>query len=71
MIFNRTVLHMFEFIRSHQKLMQLLLLIFIAPAFVLLGVSGYSTSPDAEALAVVGDYSITQQEFDQAKRSQI
>lgn len=62
---------MFEFIRSHQKLMQLLLLIFIAPAFVLLGVSGYSTSPDAEALAVVGDYSITQQEFDQAKRSQI
>lgn len=62
---------MFEFIRSHQKLMQFMLLIFIAPAFVLLGVSGYSTAPDAEALAVVGEHSITQQEFDQAKRNQI
>lgn len=48
-----------------------MLLIFIAPAFVLLGVSGYSTAPDAEALAVVGEHSITQQEFDQAKRNQI
>ncbi|MDX1668494.1 MAG: SurA N-terminal domain-containing protein [Limnobacter sp.] len=62
---------MFEFIRSHQKLMQVVLLIFIAPAFVLLGVSGYSTAPEADALAVVGDSSITQQEFDQAKRNQI
>lgn len=62
---------MFDFIRAHNKLMQLLLLIFIAPAFVLLGVSGYSTSTEAEALAVVGDHAITQQEFDQVKRNQI
>ncbi|NJM31710.1 MAG: hypothetical protein HC848_00970 [Limnobacter sp.] len=62
---------MFEFIRNHQKLMQFILLIFIAPAFVLLGVSGYDTASNANALAVVGDHPITQEEFDNVKRNQI
>ncbi|MDH4394976.1 MAG: SurA N-terminal domain-containing protein [Limnobacter sp.] len=62
---------MFDFIRNHQKLMQFLLLIFIAPAFVLMGVEGYSTSTQADAYAVVGTHSITQEEFDESKRQRI
>jgi peptidyl-prolyl cis-trans isomerase D len=62
---------MFDFIRNHQKLMQFLLLIFIAPAFVLMGVEGYNTSTKADAYAVVGSHSITQEEFDQSKRNRI
>lgn len=52
--------------------MQFVLLLFIAPAFALFGLEGYNTvSADANALAVVGDHKITQEEFDQAKRAQI
>lgn len=63
---------MFEFIRNNQKIMQFVLLLFIAPAFALFGLEGYNTvSADANALAIVGDYPITQEEFDQVKRERI
>ncbi|MCR2747576.1 SurA N-terminal domain-containing protein [Limnobacter parvus] len=63
---------MFEFIRNNQKIMQFVLLLFIAPAFALFGLEGYSTaSADANALAIVGDYPISQEEFDQVKRERI
>lgn len=63
---------MFEFVRNNQKIMQFVLLLFIAPAFALFGLEGYNTvSADANALAIVGDYPITQEEFDEAKRQRI
>ncbi|HEX4916945.1 MAG TPA: SurA N-terminal domain-containing protein [Limnobacter sp.] len=63
---------MFDFIRNHQKIMQFVLLLFIAPAFALFGLEGYNqVSQDANALAQVGDYAITQEEFDQVKRQRI
>lgn len=63
---------MFEFIRNRQKLMMFVLLLFIAPAFVLLGVDGYNVvDRNANALAKVGDYYITQEEFDANKRERI
>ncbi|RZS42243.1 peptidyl-prolyl cis-trans isomerase D [Limnobacter thiooxidans] len=63
---------MFEFIRNNQKIMQFVLLLFIAPAFALFGLEGYNTvSADANALAIVGDYPISQEEFDEVKRQRI
>jgi len=63
---------MFEFIRNNQKIMQFVLLLFIAPAFALFGLEGYNTvSADANALAIVGDYAISPEEFDQVKRQRI
>jgi peptidyl-prolyl cis-trans isomerase D len=63
---------MFDFVRTHQRLMQLLLLVLIVPSFALIGVSGYSTyvSGDHE-MATVGGHAITQQDFDQARRNQL
>jgi peptidyl-prolyl cis-trans isomerase D len=63
---------MFEFIRNNQKIMQFVLLLFIAPAFALFGLEGYNTAnSNANALAIVGEYAISQEEFDQAKRQRI
>ncbi len=63
---------MFEFIRNNQKIMQFVLLLFIAPAFALFGLEGYSTvNNEANAYAVVGDYAISPEEFDQVKRQRI
>lgn len=63
---------MFDFVRNHQKLMQFVLLLLITPAFVLLGLEGYnSASSSANAYAKVGDYVISPEEFDLAKRRQI
>ncbi|CAM5356649.1 SurA N-terminal domain-containing protein [Eoetvoesiella caeni] len=63
---------MFDFIRQHQRLMQLVLLVLILPSFALIGVSGYSNyvSGDHE-LVKVGDSAVTSQEFDQARRNQL
>jgi len=63
---------MFDFIRTHQRLMQLVLLLLILPSFVLIGVSGYTTytSTDDE-LVSLSDTKITAQEFDQARRAQL
>src|SRR5690554_16258 len=63
---------MFDFIRTHQRLMQLILLVLILPSFVLIGVSGYTTYVSGDHdLVKVGDSSITLQEFDQARRRQL
>lgn len=63
---------MFDFIRTHQRLMQLVLLILILPSFVLIGVSSYTNyvSGDRE-LVKVGDSAITEMEYDQARRRQL
>ena len=63
---------MFDFIRTHQRLMQLVLLVLILPSFVLIGVSGYTNYVSGDHdIVKLGDTSITLQDFDQARRNQL
>jgi peptidyl-prolyl cis-trans isomerase D len=63
---------MFEYIRKHQRLMQILLAIIIVPSFVLVGVSSYESGGATGAgVATVAGKTITQQEWDEAQRRQI
>ncbi|MDY7547853.1 SurA N-terminal domain-containing protein [Glaciimonas sp. CA11.2] len=63
---------MFEFIRSHQRLMQFMLLLLIIPSFALVGLQSYTSFGDsANAVAKVAGQSITQQELDAAQRQQM
>jgi peptidyl-prolyl cis-trans isomerase D len=62
---------MFEFIRNHQRLMQLLLLLLILPSFVLVGVSSYNERGSNDGVATVDGKSITQQEWESAQRRQL
>lgn len=63
---------MLEFIRSHKRLTQLLLLLFIIPSFAFVGLEGYSRfGTDANVVAKVAEYSITTQELESAQREQM
>lgn len=63
---------MFEFIRTHQRLMQFLLLLFIFPSFAFFGLEGYTRFSEGDnAVAKVAGQSITQQELDTAQREQM
>ena len=63
---------MFEFIRSHTRLFQFILVILVFPAFVFFGVQGYSGGgPGSETVAKVGGQTITQNEWDVAHRNQV
>jgi peptidyl-prolyl cis-trans isomerase D len=63
---------MFEFIRTHQRLMQIVLLLLILPGFALVGVSSYQNRGDAGAgVASVDGQKITQQDWEAAQRKQI
>lgn len=62
---------MFDFIRTHQRLMQLILLILVVPSFVFLGISGYSFVTADPALVEIGKASVNRDEFVQAQRSQL
>jgi peptidyl-prolyl cis-trans isomerase D len=62
---------MFEFIRKHQRLMQLLLLLLILPSFVLVGVSSYQERGGGDGVATVAGKTITQQQWEEAQRRQI
>ncbi len=62
---------MFEFIRSHQRWMQILLALLIVPSFVLVGVSSYDKSNTGAEVAVVDGQKITQQEWEEAQRQQM
>jgi peptidyl-prolyl cis-trans isomerase D len=61
---------MFDFIRTHQKLMQFFLLIFLAPLFVIGGLQIGRFGETETAVAKVGDKIISQQELDYALREQ-
>lgn len=62
---------MFDFVRQHKRIMQLLLVILIFPSFVLFGVDGYQRfNQGGPVVAEVGDQSIHQDELDQVKRQQ-
>ncbi|MET3133177.1 peptidyl-prolyl cis-trans isomerase D [Oxalobacteraceae bacterium GrIS 1.11] len=63
---------MFEFIRTHQRLMQFFLMLLIIPSFALVGISGYkSFGDDTNTIAKVGDQKISQQQWEAAQRQQI
>lgn len=63
---------MFEFIRTHKRLMQIFLMLLILPSLVLVGVSSYQGGGDAaNAVANVDGKKITQQEWEEAQRQQL
>ncbi|MGE8621120.1 MAG: SurA N-terminal domain-containing protein, partial [Achromobacter spanius] len=63
---------MFEFIRSHRRWMQLILLLLIVPSFFLVGIQGYESFMRAEPeLATVAGQPVSRAEFDQAHRDQL
>lgn len=63
---------MFEFIRTHQRLMQFALLLFIFPSFAFVGIQSYAHFGDADnTVAKVGDQSISRQEWEAAQQEQM
>jgi peptidyl-prolyl cis-trans isomerase D len=62
---------MFEYIRKHQRAMQFLLLLVIAPIFVLGGLSSYREHNSDDGVATVAGRTITQADWDNAQRRQI
>ncbi len=63
---------MFEIVRRHTKLMQIILFVLIFPSFVLFGIQGYDhLTNDANLAAKVGGIPITMQQFDQTQREQV
>lgn len=63
---------MFDFIRSHQRVMQFLLLVLIVPSFALIGVSGYSNYVSGDHdLVKVGETAVTMEEFERARSNQL
>ena len=63
---------MFDFIRNHRRLMQLVLLLFIIPSFAFVGLESYSRFGDGDnVVAKVGGQTITQPEWDAAQREQM
>jgi peptidyl-prolyl cis-trans isomerase D len=62
---------MFEFIRTHKRLMQLFLLLLILPSFVLVGVSSYKSDDNGVNVATVDGNKVTQTEWESAQRKQL
>ncbi|MGA8514936.1 MAG: SurA N-terminal domain-containing protein [Burkholderiaceae bacterium] len=63
---------MFDSIRKHMKIMQILLFLLIVPSFVLFGIDGYSRFKDqGEAVAMVDGQAIRQGEWDTAHKSEV
>lgn len=63
---------MFDFVRSHTRLFQFLLVLLVFPAFVFFGVQGYQGFGEGNAsVAKVAGHSITQAEWDAAHRNQV
>ena len=62
---------MFDTVRKHQKILQLILMLFIVPSFVMFGISSYSGFMDKETdLVKVNGKPITSQEVDNAAKRQ-
>ena len=64
---------MFEFVRTHTRLLQFMLLILILPSFVVFGIQGYSkfTEGGNATVAMVDGVAIKQGEWDQSHRDQV
>ena len=62
---------MFEFVRTHTKILQFILFLLIFPSFVLFGVEGYSRMSDRGAVvAQVAGQDIRQSEWDAAHKTE-
>ncbi|WP_144635619.1 SurA N-terminal domain-containing protein [Bordetella genomosp. 13] len=63
---------MFEFIRTHRRWMQFILLLLIVPSFMVVGVQSYESFVNREPeLADVGTQEVSRAEFDAAHRNQL
>ncbi len=63
---------MFEYVRKHNKVMQLMLFILIFPAFALVGIDGYSRfNEKGESVASVDGKVIRQPEWDAAHKQEV
>ena len=64
---------MFEFVRTHTRLLQFLLLLLILPSFVVFGIQGYSRLEEGgnKDVAVVDGQAIKQSEWDAAHQQQV
>ena len=63
---------MFDFVRKHTKLLQILLFLLIFPSFVLFGIQGYDSMNSNDNLAAkVDGIPISMQQLDNAQRSEI
>jgi peptidyl-prolyl cis-trans isomerase D len=63
---------MFDFVRKHTRVMQLLLFLLIVPSFVLFGLEGYSRFREkGEAVAQVDGVTISQGEWDEAHKREV
>jgi peptidyl-prolyl cis-trans isomerase D len=63
---------MFEFVRKHNKIMQVLLFLLIVPSFVLFGVERYNSSGSGgPAVAKVDGQEITQNDWDNEHRREV
>jgi len=63
---------MFDFVRTHKKIMQFLLVLLIFPAFALVGIDGYNKFIDkGVVVATVDGVDITQPEWDNAHRAEV
>jgi len=64
---------MFEFVRTHTRILQFVLVLLIFPSFVFFGIQGYSRLSEGgnATVATVGSLKITQTELDAAHRRQV
>jgi len=63
---------MFDFVRKHNKWMQLVLFLLIVPSFVLFGLQGYNRMQErGETVAKVDGHEISQQDWDEAHKRQV
>ncbi len=64
---------MFEFVRTHNRLLQFALLVLILPSFVVFGIQGYTrfTEGANAGVAVVDGQKITQAEWDYSHQQQV
>lgn len=60
---------MFDFVRKHNKLFQIILVLLILPSFVLFGVHSFDNAAGDDVVAKVGRQKITQSELDNATRT--
>jgi len=63
---------MFDFIRNHKTIMQILLIILIFPSFVLFGIDGYKRfNESGETVAVVDGLKISKEEWEQSHKNEV
>jgi peptidyl-prolyl cis-trans isomerase D len=63
---------MFDYVRKHNKIMQVVLFLLIVPSFVLVGINGYNQYREkGDAVAKVDGHEITQVEWDEAHKREV